>query len=110
MRFLGSVVPEVKINDFGVKNEPVFEYLKGSKERTQLEQALKETSSTTADVPIVIGDKEYKTNDVRHQVMPHNHKKSIAKFYYADAKLINKAIDTAVEAQKKWDSVPIPER
>lgn len=42
--------------------------------------------------------------------MPHNHKKKIAKFYYADKNLVQKAIDTACEAQKKWDAVPIPER
>lgn len=42
--------------------------------------------------------------------MPHNHKQKIAKFYYADAKLVNKAIDVAVETQRKWDKVPIPER
>ncbi|CAH1115280.1 unnamed protein product [Psylliodes chrysocephalus] len=110
VRCLGSVVPELKISDFDVKNEPVFEYLKGSKERTELEKALKEAASTTEDVPIVIGDQEIKTKDVRYQVMPHNHKKKIAKFYYADKNLVQKAIDTACEAQKKWDAVPIPER
>lgn len=98
------------MDDFDVKNEPVYQYLKGSKERTELEKALKETAGKTEDIPIVIGDKEYKTDDVRYQVMPHNHKQKIAKFYYADAKLVNKAIDVAVETQKKWDRVPIPER
>nr|AET80385.2 putative delta-1-pyrroline-5-carboxylate dehydrogenase [Leptinotarsa decemlineata] len=110
VRCLGSVVPELKINDFGVKNEPVYEYLKGSKERVELEKELKETAAKTEDVPIIIGDKEFRTKDVRYQVMPHNHKKQIAKFYYADRDLLNKAIETACEAQKKWDMVPIPER
>lgn len=100
----------MKVDDFSVKNEPVYQYLKGSRERAELEKALKETAAKTEDIPIVIGDKEYKTNDVRYQVMPHDHKKKLAKFYYADAKLINKAIDVAVETQKKWDRVPIPER
>jgi 1-pyrroline-5-carboxylate dehydrogenase len=45
-----------------------------------------------------------------HQVCPHNHKKKIAQFYYADKDLLTKAIDTAVAAQKKWDRTPIPER
>ncbi|CAG9862145.1 unnamed protein product [Phyllotreta striolata] len=110
VRCAGSVVPEMKISDFDVKNEPVLSYLKGSKERTELEKALNEASSTTEDVPIVIGDKEIRNNDVRYQVMPHNHKKKLAKFYYADKTLLQKAIETACEAQKKWDAVPIPER
>lgn len=42
--------------------------------------------------------------------MPHNHKKKVAKFYYADDKLIKKAIETACEAQKKWDRTPMNER
>lgn len=42
--------------------------------------------------------------------MPHDHKKQIAKFYYADKKLVSQAIDAAVETQKKWDRVPIPDR
>ncbi|KRT84395.1 hypothetical protein AMK59_1075 [Oryctes borbonicus] len=109
-RCLASVVPELKVDDFNVKNEPVYQYLKGSRERVELEKALKDTAAKTEDIPIVIGDKEYKTNDVRYQVMPHDHKKKLAKFYYADTKLINKAIDVAVETQKKWDRVPIPER
>ncbi|KAG5891105.1 hypothetical protein JTB14_028493 [Gonioctena quinquepunctata] len=110
VRCLGSIVPEWKINDFGVKNEPVYEYLKGSCERVELEKVLKETAGKTEDVPIVIGDKEFRTKDVRYQVMPHDHQKKIAKFYYADRDLVNKAIETACEAQKKWDRVPIPER
>lgn len=46
----------------------MLEYLKGSKERNDVEQALKKTLSTTEDVPIVIGDKEYKTDNIRYQV------------------------------------------
>lgn len=44
------------------------------------------------------------------QVMPHNHQKKVAKFYYADKNMLLKAIENAVETQKKWDRVPIPER
>lgn len=58
----------MKVDDFGVKNEPVLEYLKGSPERAELEKALNETANKTEDVPIVIGDKEFKTDEVRYQV------------------------------------------
>lgn len=44
------------------------------------------------------------------KVMPHNHRKKIAKFYYADQSLIQKAIIVATEAQKEWDQTPISER
>lgn len=109
MRCLGTV-PEIKLPDFPAKNEPILEYLKGSKERKEIEAAIKKISSTTEEVPIIIGDKEYKSDDVRYQVVPHNHKQKIAKFYYANADLLKKAIDVAVDAQKKWDKVPLNKR
>lgn len=62
------MLPEVRLSDFPAKNEPVLEYLKGSPERAELEKALNEISNKTEEVPIVIGDKEFKTNDVRYQV------------------------------------------
>lgn len=105
-----SVVQLEKIPDFPVKNEPVLGYLKNSPERKQLEDAIKQMSSQVEEVPLVIGDKEYKSDDVRYQVMPHNHKHKIAKFYYANKELLNKAIQVATETQKKWDRVPIAER
>lgn len=60
-----------KIPDFPVKNEPVLGYLKNSPERKQLEDAIKQLSSQVEEVPLVIGDKEYKTDDVRYQVILH---------------------------------------
>lgn len=98
-------VPEIKLY-----NEPVLNYRKGSTERTQLEKKLQETASTCEDIPIVIGNEEFRTNQVRCQVMPHDHSKNIAAFYYADQSLIQKAIKVAVDAQKKWDRVPFDER
>ena len=70
-------------------NEPILGYLHGSKERTALESALSKwvglvfkeslwkcyssTSSRHAtqceDIPIVIGGKEYRTDNVQYQVI-----------------------------------------
>lgn len=103
-------MPELRIPDSGIKNEPILGYLKGSTERCELEKELKQLSCNPVDVPIVIGDKEFRTDKVKKQVMPHNHKKKIATFYHADAKLIKQAIDVAVETQRKWDKTPISSR
>ena len=45
------------------------EYLKGSDERTRLEEALHRLSNDCTDVPIVIGGKEYRTEEVKYQPM-----------------------------------------
>ncbi|XP_034482091.1 delta-1-pyrroline-5-carboxylate dehydrogenase, mitochondrial [Drosophila innubila] len=110
VRCLGSVVPDPNLKDFDVVNEPILTYRKNSEERKALQKALKATASKCEEVPIVIGGKEYKTDQVMHQVMPHDHQHKLAKFYYADKKLLEKAIKTAVEAQPKWDRVPFSER
>ncbi|XP_075163632.1 delta-1-Pyrroline-5-carboxylate dehydrogenase 1 [Haematobia irritans] len=109
-RYISSVVPSTNLNDFQTQNEPVFEYKKGSPERKALEEALKRTAAKCEEVPIVIGGKEIRTDQVVHQVMPHNHQHKLAKFYYADKKTIQNAIKTAVETQPKWDRVPLSER
>jgi 1-pyrroline-5-carboxylate dehydrogenase len=43
-------------------------------------------------------------------VMPHDHSKKIAKYYYASEKTIQKAIDVSIKAQEKWDRTPLDER
>jgi len=112
VRCISSVVPksDIAVTDFTVKNEPMFSYMPGSPERVELEAALVKYSDVTEDVPIVIGGKEYRTDDVRYQVMPHNHGKKLAKFYYATPELVNKAIDSSLEAKKEWEKVPLDDK
>ena len=55
-----------------MKNEPILGYLPGSAERADLESVLSSRSGQTEDVPIVIGGKEYRTDDVRYQPMVRN--------------------------------------
>ena len=68
-RWLGSVVPVVKTKEFPLKNEPILSYKKGSKERAELEKALDKMSNECEDIPLVIGDKEIRTENCVHQVM-----------------------------------------
>ena len=51
-----------------VQNEPVLEFKSGSSERAAVEKALKEIQCKTEDVPIVIGNEEVWTKDVKYQV------------------------------------------
>lgn len=71
---------------------------------------MEKAKSTVVDVPIVIAGEEIRTKDVRYQTMPHDHQHKIAKFYYADTKLVEKAISKSVEIQKKWDRTTLKER
>lgn len=109
-RSLSSIVQLPKLKDSGVKNEPVLQYRKGSSEREELIKELKATAACTEEVPIVIGSSEIRDGEPRYQVMPHDHSKKIAKFYYASEKTIQKAIKVSVDAQVKWDRTPLEER
>ena len=62
---------DISVSDFKIKNEPVLGYLPGSKERSDLEAAINKYSDVTEDVPIVIGGKEYRTDQVHYQPMVH---------------------------------------
>jgi hypothetical protein len=44
-------------------------YLKGSEERTKLEDALQYRQSTCEEIPIIINGKEYWTDNVHYQTM-----------------------------------------
>lgn len=105
-----SIVPDNHLQDFSVHNEPVLQYRKDSAERTELQAALKAMANSVEDVPLVIGDREIREGEQRKQVMPHDHNKTVATFYYADSKMISKAIDNAIESQKKWDKTSLKER
>lgn len=105
-----SIVPKPNIPDFEFKNEPTLTYLKDSKEMKELHETIKKMSCTVEDIPIVINGKEYRTDECRVQVMPHNHQHALANFYHADEKLIHKAIASAVRSQKVWDQTSLAER
>merc|ERR1719273_2262889 len=111
-RTISSVIPkdDLEVKDFKVVNEPVFGYLPGSQERAELEAALAKYADVTEDIPIVIGGKEYRTDNVQYQVMPHDHQKKVAKFYWATPELIQLAVDTSLKAKVEWEKVPINDK
>lgn len=106
-----SLVDILQYNSkISVKNEPILQYQRGSSELKNLECALEIIQNNIEDIPIVIGDKEMKTNDVHFQVIPHRHHQKIAKYYWADESIINKAIRTALKAKAKWERVEVETR
>lgn len=107
-RAISSVVPktDLEVTDFKVINEPILGYMPGSQERTALEASLAKYSGECEDIPIIIGGKEYRTDNVQY----HDHSKKIAKFYWATPELVAKGITTAMAAKADWEKVPIDEK
>ncbi|XP_059177209.1 delta-1-pyrroline-5-carboxylate dehydrogenase, mitochondrial-like [Physella acuta] len=91
-------------------NEPMLDFGPGSQERKDLENTLKKYIGQTIDVPIVIGDEEIRTKDVRKQLAPHDHRWAVATFYHASSEIIKKAIESNLKAREDWEKRPLKER
>ncbi|MFA5713455.1 MAG: aldehyde dehydrogenase family protein, partial [Bacteroidales bacterium] len=95
------------IYTFGLpQNEPIKEYLKGSREREELDQELAAQSKELLEIPLIIGGEEVKTGQFGYIRAPHNHSKVLAKFHKAGEKEVEMAIEAALKAHKSWADTP----
>lgn len=83
-------------------NEPVKSYAPGTPEREQVLATFKEMYSTTVDVPLYIGSEEIRTGKTKEMRPPFDHKKVVGTYHEAEKQHIEKAIEVALEAKKKW--------
>lgn len=86
-------------------NEPIKDYLPGSPERIEVKRVYAEMKSTVVDIPMFIGGKEIRTDDVREIFAPHDHKHLLGRYYYGTADHVVQAIDAALEARDAWQSL-----
>nr|pir protein F56D12.1 [imported] - Caenorhabditis elegans [Caenorhabditis elegans] len=97
-------------------NEPILEYRKGSKERQDLEAALafyskvNSSKKNITEVPLRIGDKKITNKLEQKQVIPSDHRSTLAKYTYATGEQIQEAIDVALQARGAWERKPLKER
>jgi len=91
-------------------NEPVLAYAPGSRERTELKQALKDFSGRQIEIPVVIGGKEIRTGKTVDAVMPHCHRHVLAKVHQAGPEEVTGAIKAARDAWRDWSSWSLADR
>ena len=91
-------------------NEPVLDYAPGSKERELLKNELDRLSQIKIEVPVIIGGKEFKTGNTAEMVCPHDHKHVLGTYHHAGEKEVELAIETAMAAKEKWESMPWHDR
>ena len=63
------------------KNEPIYSYAPGSKEREKLEQELTRLKGMKIEVPMIIGGKEVKTAEKVEMTTPHDHSFVLGHYY-----------------------------
>lgn len=87
-------------------NEVVKSYAPGSPEREQVLKTYKELYNSTVDIPLFIGNEEIKTGDTKRLFPPFDHQHTLGQYHQADKALVEKAIASALEARKKWATMP----
>ena len=86
-------------------NEPILGYLKGSKEKLALKEAIRSAESEIVDIPCIIGGKEIRTGKIFEVRMPHDHQHVLARVHLAGKEELKLAIDAALKAKKEWESL-----
>ncbi|MEP7343887.1 MAG: L-glutamate gamma-semialdehyde dehydrogenase [Gemmatimonadaceae bacterium] len=82
--------------------EPIKSYAPGSPEKAVLKERLNSMASERVEIPIIIGGKEYRSGELGHSVMPHNHAHVLADYHKATKKHVEMAIEAAAEARREW--------
>ena len=88
------------------ENEPILSYAPGTPERDEVLKAYKEMYNSTIDVPLYINGKHIETGDTATMAPPHDHKHALGVYHKAEKKHIEDAIEGALEARKKWATMP----
>ncbi|MGH1384047.1 L-glutamate gamma-semialdehyde dehydrogenase [Kordia sp.] len=83
-------------------NEPVKSYAPGTPERAAVTAQYEAYFNGSVDVPMYIGSEEVKTGNTNTMSPPHDHKHVVGTYHLAEKKHVTQAIETALEARKKW--------
>jgi 1-pyrroline-5-carboxylate dehydrogenase len=87
------------------KNEPIKSYAPGSPERVELKNMISQLRSVELELPMVIGGKEV-TTDRRVRIFPpHDINHTLGYYYQGDTSHVQMAIDAAMIAREKWNSM-----
>jgi 1-pyrroline-5-carboxylate dehydrogenase len=88
-----------------VKNEPIKSYAPGSPERKELKNKLAELRAVELEIPMMIGGKEVYTDNKVRMFPPHEIKHTLGFYNQGDGSHVQMAIDAALAAREKWNSM-----
>lgn len=91
-------------------NEPVKAYAPGSPEREAVLETYRQMYNSTIDVPLYINGQHVSTGDTATMAPPHDHQHVLGTYHLATKSHVQDAIDTALEARKKWSQMPWEQR
>jgi 1-pyrroline-5-carboxylate dehydrogenase len=92
------------------KNEPVYAYAPGSKERESVISTYKAMKAQVQEIPMHIGGSLVKSKKKVSIVCPHETKRTLGYYYEGDRTHVEMAIDAALAAKPAWEALPWEER
>lgn len=87
------------------KNEPVYSYAPGTRERALLKKAIEDARSRTEDIPMYIGGSEVRTQNKRPLRAPHDHQHVLGYYHFGDKGHVEQAIQAALAAREHWGNL-----
>lgn len=87
------------------KNEAIKSYAPGSPERAELKKMLNDLRSKELELPMIIGGKEITTGQRVRISPPHDIKHTLGYYYQGDASHVQMAVDAAMAARAKWNTM-----
>ncbi len=83
-------------------NEPIKNYKPGSEERVALKEEIARMRSEIIEIPMIIDGKEVKTGNLKEIYPPHDLNHCIGKYHLGGKEHVSLAIESAMNAKKKW--------
>jgi len=93
-----------------IYNEPLRDYAHGSKDAILLKEACERLRKECPDIPCVVGGKEYRTGDVKKQVICSDHQHVLCTYHQATKEVLSEAASNAIASKKAWESLPSEDR
>ena len=99
-----------QIKIYQAKNEPVLSYMKGSKERSDVEETYNQMFNSRVDIPLYIGGEKILTNERKNILPPHDHKNVVGTYSVANKKHVENAIENNLKVKESWSNMHWSER
>lgn len=85
-------------------NEPILEFLPGSKERKELKESI-ELIKEKFEIPLIIDGIEVFTEDKGINIPPHDHNFVLANYNKAGKEEVDSAIEASLNAKESWEGM-----
>lgn len=83
-------------------NETILSYAPRTKERSKLRKTLLELRNQVIEIPLIIGGRSVKTDDLAECRCPHERAHLLAKYHNAGPAEVEAAINSALSARTEW--------